>query len=193
MLIGVVPGATQLSLANAHACVATTRSIHCWGSDRRSQLSEGAIVDGMVVPPLPQGTTVTSVATGWDHTCVLQSGGIVCFGAGAQGAEFPAALELTSIAAGEGRTCALSNAGALLCWGREFGVPLGAPNPSFIRPTLVAEDTAAFDLGTDSVCTVDRENRVRCWGMILATTGTTVDGDPSQPPGALLFGVPPEE
>ena len=68
----------------------------CWGDNTHGQLGTGnasflgdaadEVGDGLALVDLPADTTVTSMALGWDHTCVLYStGDVACWGNNAYG------------------------------------------------------------------------------------------------------------
>ena len=71
-------------------------SMGCWGDNTHGQLGTGntsflgdaadEVGDGLALVDLPADTTVTSMALGWDHTCVLYStGDVACWGNNADG------------------------------------------------------------------------------------------------------------
>ena len=71
-------------------------SMGCWGDNTHGQLGTGntsflgdaadEVGDGLALVDLPADTTVTSMALGWDHTCVLYStGDVACWGNNATG------------------------------------------------------------------------------------------------------------
>jgi hypothetical protein len=130
------------------ACARTATQVFCWGSDSAGQLGTGADYDNCTVPdsletfdcveyaePLDMldGSMVTQLALGGNHTCALMSDGTVqCWGgnrAGQLGTPFadgeeratplavPGLSGVTQIAAGSNHTCALLDSGEVRCWG----------------------------------------------------------------------------
>ena len=137
-------------------------SMGCWGDNTHGQLGTGntsflgdaadEVGDGLALVDLPADTTVTSMALGWDHTCVLYSTGDVgCWGNNADGQlgigstttvgdgagemgsnlvniSLPSGVNATSITAGDGFTCAVFSDESIRCWGRNDVGQLGQGN-----------------------------------------------------------------
>ena len=81
---------SQLAVGREHACaVRTDRTVWCWGSSEDGRRGQMALADSGVSnePTLVTGlVNVESIATGWDHTCAVLSGGLVrCWGVGTSG------------------------------------------------------------------------------------------------------------
>lgn len=111
----------------------TTSKAYCWGSNFTGQLGINSLTDA-ATPSLTNGGTVyTSVATGWFHTCALQSGAgkAFCWGANNAGQigdghtaakSTPTAVAGTTvnfkqISTGFSLTCAITAANIPYCWG----------------------------------------------------------------------------
>jgi len=137
-------------------------SMGCWGDNTHGQLGTGntsflgdaadEVGDGLALVDLPADTTVTSMALGWDHTCVLYStGDVACWGNNAHGQlglgstttvgdgagemgsnlvniSLPSGVNATSITAGDGFTCAVFSDESIRCWGRNDVGQLGQGN-----------------------------------------------------------------
>ncbi|MEC7151818.1 MAG: hypothetical protein VXW85_05130, partial [Candidatus Thermoplasmatota archaeon] len=137
-------------------------SMGCWGDNTHGQLGTGntsflgdaadEVGDGLALVDLPADTTVTSMALGWDHTCVLYStGDVACWGNNADGhlglgstttvgdgagemasnlvnISLPSGVNATSITAGDGFTCAVFSDESIRCWGRNDVGQLGQGN-----------------------------------------------------------------
>jgi alpha-tubulin suppressor-like RCC1 family protein len=84
--LGAVPAPALASAGRAHSCVlapGVTSGVTCFGANDASQLGGPATTRGVVRPPLPPATTI---ASGYNHSCVLlSSGGVSCWGANDDG------------------------------------------------------------------------------------------------------------
>ena len=94
--VGDVPvgvALAQVSAGNTHTCARlTTGAVRCWGAAFAGQLGYGNVQyigddeTPASVGDVPVGDTVTDIATGDQHTCViLSSGGVRCWGWGFRG------------------------------------------------------------------------------------------------------------
>jgi alpha-tubulin suppressor-like RCC1 family protein len=144
------------------------------GPDLVAQAGSGA---SPAAAPLP----VTQVAAGFEHTCVLVSGGSVyCWGSNRYGQlgnpdqtihPFPqlvavAAGPVTAIAAGGYHTCAIISGGAVICWGQNSSGQLGngatINSPSPVAVIGIAGATA-ITAGYDYTCVLIGAG-AQCWG-----------------------------
>ncbi len=107
--------------------------MQCWGSNSLGELGDDAVVlpSNGAVTPADLGSGVTAMCAGGNHTCVVQSGVVKCFGDNSQGqggfapglASIATAVQGLSgfvakdVACGQFHTCAISTAGAIKCWG----------------------------------------------------------------------------
>jgi alpha-tubulin suppressor-like RCC1 family protein len=129
---------------------------------------------------------VTAVAAGFEHTCVLISGGVVeCWGSNRYGQlgaaaqtihPFPLVVSLvggtvTQIAAGAYHTCALLSNGTVQCWGLNSKGQLGntTPQNSSSAPVAVSglSNVSAISAGYDYTCAIigtGPSSTVDCWG-----------------------------
>ena len=84
--LGAVPAPALASAGRAHTCVlapGVSSGATCFGANDASQLGGPATPRGVVSPPLPPAT---SIASGYNHSCVLLStGGVSCWGANDDG------------------------------------------------------------------------------------------------------------
>jgi alpha-tubulin suppressor-like RCC1 family protein len=103
--------------------------VKCWGQ-----------VPGMasaVVPAVVPGLAASAVVVGFNHACVLEAGGVKCWGGNERGqrgdgttspSAQPTAVELprpVSLSASESHTCAVLPDGAVWCWGENRDGQLG--------------------------------------------------------------------
>jgi alpha-tubulin suppressor-like RCC1 family protein len=164
----------------------------CWGRNDNGQLGTGTTVAQSAIPVSVGGIgQVTGIATGGNHTCVLQaSGNILCAGLNNRGQlgdgtlttrrspvfvgispinQTP--LNAVAMATGGHHTCALLADGSAKCWGDNSFGQLGisntallnlAPTPVLGGPgTFTARDVAA---GSNHTCAVRANGAVVCWG-----------------------------
>jgi alpha-tubulin suppressor-like RCC1 family protein len=152
--VSVTPGVAPIAVAagDFHTCaLLSDGSVRCWGSTLDGELGYGnktRIGDdelpssvGPVWVTLIAGVTVTALAAGFDHNCVLLSNrSTKCWGANVFGElgignlenigdnEVPASIgpvgvtsttgvTVTALTGGYGHTCALLSDGSVKCWG----------------------------------------------------------------------------
>lgn len=204
--------AKAIAVGRLHSCAVTTAgAVRCWGASDHGQIGNG-VVDassaGVFSTPVQvKGLTsgVTSIATAFgDHTCVVVSGGVKCWGANDQGqlgdgstdesAEPVAVVGLDSgvvaVAAGEQNSCALLASGAVKCWGKNDFGQLGDDSEveSSPEPVDVAglTDAASIAAGLTHVCVVTTTKAMKCWGSNLyAELGLGSSGNGAHTPGAV--------
>ncbi|MCL2825690.1 MAG: hypothetical protein FWD57_16990, partial [Polyangiaceae bacterium] len=142
---------------------------------------------------------VVSVASGYNTTCVLTSGGVTkCWGDHAyveldgdylDCVAVPTAIkglekDVVAVSVGEGGTCAITAGGRLLCWGRKGDMhncaeeSLGAMSDAMVwEPTEVVgleSGVTAVTLGQDHGCAILESGKAMCWGA--NNTGKVGDG-----------------
>jgi alpha-tubulin suppressor-like RCC1 family protein len=95
--LGTGRTATSISAGRTHTCaLLDTGDAACWGDASAGQLGSGSssdvgddpgeMGDALVPVDLGTGRTATAVTTGQSHTCaVLDTGAVVCWGAGGRG------------------------------------------------------------------------------------------------------------
>lgn len=141
--VGVAPGAAGAADATVvgtvvsgfhHTCVVmANQTVQCWGGNNTNQVGSGATSEIDQFTPVPvTATSVVSVASGDNHTCVLKTAGTVdCWGSdffgqlgrgvGAVDSQTPVAVSgltgITEITAGSFFSCALQSTGKVFCWG----------------------------------------------------------------------------
>ena len=140
---------SQIAAGWYHTCVVLDDgSMTCWGENSNGQLGMGnttdlgqesdQVGDSVSYVPLPSGVTVSDMALGADHTCVLyDTGDVACWGGNDYGQlgigstedildesaetltniSFPSGRYAIDITAGEGFTCALLDNNQAICWG----------------------------------------------------------------------------
>jgi len=140
---------SQIAAGWYHTCVVLDDgSMTCWGENSKGQLGMGnttdlgqqsdQVGDSVSYVSLPSGVTVSDMALGHDHTCVLyDTGDVACWGGNDYGQlgigstedildesaetltniSFPSGRYAIDITAGEGFTCALLDNNQAICWG----------------------------------------------------------------------------
>jgi alpha-tubulin suppressor-like RCC1 family protein len=143
-------GATALSLGTFFSCaIVSGGAVECWGKNTDGQLGDGTATTAgpnsfrpVTVKNL-SGPAV-AIASGYNHTCVVISGGAVnCWGkndkgqlgngasGGISGVAQPVAglSGATALAGGIAHTCAVVSNG-VKCWGDNGALQLGVTSPS---------------------------------------------------------------
>ncbi|MCE1173886.1 MAG: hypothetical protein LWW77_04665, partial [Propionibacteriales bacterium] len=188
-LAPLASGIAQIFASNDRTCgLTTTRDAVCWGTGSSGGLGNGLSVN----EPTPQtvtavSTTVTSLATGANHTCASTStGGVRCWGQGTAGqlglgsantytgVDVPnLPSNVTSVAGGSQFSCALSSSGAVMCWGANTGGQLGrgsvdSPNTTSsttpVSVTGLSSGVTAITTGWAHACALMSDSTVKCWG-----------------------------
>ncbi len=107
--------------------------VKCWGGNDRGQLGDGTLHGTRYVPVQVNGLNsgVTSLVTGFYHSCAVMNGGAYRWGWNVEGqlgdgtatnrsAPVPVnglGVGVVALAAGRTHTCALMNTGGVECWG----------------------------------------------------------------------------
>ena len=116
------------------------------------------------------GGTSTLIAAGDNHTCLLRSGAVSCWGADDRGQLgdggstdrpylTPVHLgRVTGIAAGGDRTCALVTGGGVYCWGAGDGA-------TPVRVSTGAVPVAGIAVGASVTCALSQGGTVSCWAQ----------------------------
>ena len=141
--------------------------------------------------PQASGSSITAIAAGYFHTCVLTSeGGVKCWGANDAGQLGNAtttssrapidvaglASGVSAVAAGAGHTCALIRSGGVKCWGWNGAGQLGDRSTT---DSSVPVDVSGLECGVITVAPGDDHTYaltsgggVKCWGSSYIDEGT---------------------
>jgi len=183
---------TAIAAGAAHTCAIADGAAYCWGSDVSGQLgTTGTANSSVPVAALATGVlnglTISGVAAGQAHTCVVAGSKVFCWGLNGNGqlgngnttsATVPVTVTvpwasgtaLTSLSAGQYSTCVLA-AAKPYCWGANGSGQLGTGNTNEQRtPTAVTNGVvlpAAVDqieAGMTHTCAV-ASGAAYCWGQ----------------------------
>ena len=94
------------------------------------------------------------VSAGYDHTCILDDSGVVCWGGNNRNqTDVPELINPTQVSAGGINTCALDDSG-VVCWGLVYSHATGLPDIN--NPTQISAG------GISYFCALD-DSGVVCW------------------------------
>ena len=199
---------TVLAAGRNHNCaVLQDNKVRCWGNNNKGQLGYGNTSNigddetpsSLIPVPLqpqgiPDGTLVTGLGLGAEHSCVLyESGDVLCWGENFYGqlgqgdttnygdnetlaTLFPINLggDATMLALGRSHTCALMDDGGVKCWGRNLYGQLGRGDIAHIGDDEEPADISNIELdgtvtwisaGDYHTCAVVDNHELRCWGF----------------------------
>lgn len=220
-VVGLDSAVTSVSAeGDGHTCAVTAGgAVWCWGYAHVGQLG----ADTLTTTPVPQpvsglGADVTSIsAHGWHSCATTDDGAARCWGGNGSGqlgdgttTDRPVPVRVVdspppppgpagpfeSLDVGSGHTCAVTAAGALQCWGGNFGGQLGdGTTVHRVNPTTVigmGSGVAAVSAGLQHTCALSTQGGVSCWGSNSEGQlgdGTTVDRSVPQAVPGLVGGV----
>lgn len=191
-VVGLSADVVELSAGGYQTCAVTSAgAVKCWGANDLGQLGDGSSDSSPTpVDVVSLGAGVRSVASGYEHTCAVTSGGAVkCWGANESGqlgdgstTNRPAPVDVQGLASdvraitaggdySGGQTCAVKTNGSVVCWGSNRYGQLGdgtTTNRSTPVPvTALAGGVDAVSAGDEHVCVLLDGGEVRCWGANL--------------------------
>ena len=192
------PLATTVSAGLDHTCALTRAGgVRCWGYNGHDELGDGqgtGTSSSLPVPVQGLASGVTALAAGGRHTCAVQRGGALCWGANYFGALGDGTEErhagpvhvaglssgVVSVAGGIDHSCALTTAGAVKCWGDNEGGEVG-DGTTTERWTPV--DVVGLASGVEAIaaqfvhsCALTDAGGVKCWGRGYGSTPVDVPG-----------------
>jgi len=168
--------------------------------------NEAGIIDGTDVANIAVNCdTLTAIAAGSGHTCVLTTGGaVLCWGDNASGqlgrktttqkcpnsCSFSPLLvqglpQVKALAGGPSHTCAVTVNGGVLCWGANGSGELGnGSTTSSASPVAVLDGTGrpianivTITAGSSYTCAMTATGAVKCWGANdFGQLGTATSG-----------------
>jgi alpha-tubulin suppressor-like RCC1 family protein len=184
---------TAITAGVGHTCVVADGEAYCWGRNDSGELGNNNSIDSPVPVAVDRsgvlnGTTVTAISAGLQHTCAVADGEAYCWGrndsgelgnSGSTGSPVPAAVStsgvlngktVTAMSAGDYHSCAVAD-GRAYCWGANGYGELG-DSGSTDSPVPVAVDRSgvlngrtvtAISAGLQHTCAV-ADGRAYCWG-----------------------------
>ena len=105
----------------------------------------------------PAGEKLTSISTGWVHSCgIREDGTAVCWGSNQEGKALPPVGErFLSIDAGSSHSCGLREDGSAVCWGFDTNELSSAPED---------ERFVSISAGEEHTCGLREDGSTACWG-----------------------------
>ena len=198
---GVLSGrtVTAISVGDTHACAVADSLVFCWGANASGQLGTNNTTPSLVpvaviTTGVLSGKTITGVAAGTAHSCVVGSGAPFCWGINGSGQVgdnsittrlAPVAVvtsgvlsgkTVTSISAKSIHVCVVASSGGY-CWGENGSGELG--NNSVVNSrvpvtvTLAGKTVNAISAGTGRSCLIANDQTTYCWGARHIGDGST--------------------
>jgi Regulator of chromosome condensation (RCC1) repeat len=181
-----------------HTCALTRAgSVRCWGYNGHDELGDGQGTGASSnLPVSVQGLSsgVTALAAGGRHTCAVQGGTALCWGANYSGALGDGTEDrhagpvhvvglssgVASVAGGIDHSCALTTAGAVKCWGDNEGGEVGDGS---LDNRWTPVDVVGLGSGVKAIaaqflhsCALTEAGRVKWWGRGYGLTPVDVPG-----------------
>lgn len=169
-----------ISAGRAHSCstASPTGLAYCWGKNANGQLHDGSTTDQLTAVRVLSGRTATSIATGWNTTCLTYEPGIIAPGGGAN-VECFGSMDLANwtlssglfqkysqISIGFDHACGLTGF-QIVCQGANDRGQLGNNDSTpTTRPVRISSDSSfvAVSAGFRSTCALSNHGQVYCWG-----------------------------
>jgi alpha-tubulin suppressor-like RCC1 family protein len=183
----------EVSVGRGHACALTAGVANCWGNNSEGNLGSSSYLDSniptaVVTKGALVGKSITDIASGSQHSCVVANAAAYCWGFGEFGAlgnadnrtySHPVAVStngvlggktVTSIAVGENHTCAIAS-GDVYCWGNNEQGQLGNSSNTYSNVPVAVTKSGALSgktvtslmAGTYHTCAI-ASGAVYCWG-----------------------------
>jgi alpha-tubulin suppressor-like RCC1 family protein len=187
---------SALALGGTHTCALEGGIAYCWGANSNGQLGDGSLdtaTTAAKVSPVNGGFvnngTVSALALGGAHSCVIEGGIAYCWGANDSGqlgigsqnqaatatkvttvTGFPNNGSVSLLALSGTHTCALQG-GVVYCWGIKLGVspstvqsvPELVPNGDGFTNSGVLGLSSGGESGSGTSCLI-KNGSVLCWG-----------------------------
>jgi len=179
---GLTSGVVSLSGTYVHTCaLKSDGSVWCWGNNTVGQLGDGTTANRTTPGPVfGLYSGIVAIATGFNHTCALNSDGIVkCWGDNAYGqlgdgtytqriqpVQVLSGAVLANLTAGGLYSCAIASTGGVSCWGRnswgQHGTGLLTETPIPIGSAFLATGIASVSAGPQHACAVTTAGGAKC-------------------------------
>jgi alpha-tubulin suppressor-like RCC1 family protein len=188
--------------------------VYCWGENSDGEVGDGTLTNRLApvrLNALPPG--VTTVATGYFHTCAVTTGGTYCWGFNGIGelgngtsSSTPVLtpvlvngnLDFRSLSLGHQSSCGVTTSGAAYCWGSNEWGELGIGNFNWpAQPVALPGGSTWTDvqIGLVHACGVTTGGAALCWGRLrygelgIGITGMVLSPAPVQ--GGIVFDEEP--
>lgn len=183
-----INGATMLSNNMTTVCAVDGTKTKCWGVFATGALARPTSTDHRIpMDALEDAVTssnpitgATEVGVGGQRACVLQAGGVKCWGNNANGQAGAGANCTGSVCTPVGvvglasgvvhlrvgldHSCAIVTGGKLKCWGYNSLGQLGAVGPATLTDVPIADPIVDATLGVEHTCALTSLGEVWCWG-----------------------------
>ncbi|MBL7256748.1 RCC1 domain-containing protein [Paractinoplanes lichenicola] len=183
--VGTATTWTSATAGDRMACAISAGKLFCFGGGNSSGQQGVNDVSAHNTPVQVGSADWTTVATGSNHTCGIQTDSTLwCWGANAYGqlaqdptatptsrvpvqVTFPGLTGWATVSAGTEFTCATRTDGTLYCWGRngqgQLGIGLTVPNPSSVPLAVSGSGWTSVALGSQHACGL-QGTVLSCWG-----------------------------
>lgn len=202
---GALAGKTVTAIAPGqnHTCAIADGTAYCWGHNSAGQLGNGTTTNSNVPTAVKAdgvlaGKTVTSITSGYNHSCAVANDEVFCWGYNGSGQvgnssttpvlNVPVAVtstgvlsgkKVTSVENGNNHSCAIADS-KVFCWGENgFGqisgtlskstFPIAAANTGDMSGKAVTSLAA----GESHTCAI-ADGKAYCWGS--GTSGEIGNG-----------------
>lgn len=172
--------ATGIAIGYDHSCVTVTNGkVICWGTNDAWQLRSAIpkFYETAVPVEVPGSTDVTSLTSGPDALCSVDSTGTVdCWGGAVSGWDTTGtfgmmmkSVDVDSVATGYLHACAVLNDASVECWGDNSHGQLGDGNmggPPW-EPVAATGVQNAVEVGAGDAhsCALIDDGTILCWGV----------------------------
>ncbi|MEO8134573.1 MAG: RCC1 repeat-containing protein [Betaproteobacteria bacterium] len=183
-VIGLGGSVLELKAGYFHTCASLAGGgVQCWGYNVNGELGDGTTTP-RTQPVAVAGITtgVTSLATGYRHSCIVIGGAVKCWGANYDQQLGDAArprltavdvatltTDVAAVAAATWHSCAVTTAGAMKCWGQNVDGELGdgTQRDQFlpVTPLGLGAGVTAIAVGRYSSCALTATGGAKCWGL----------------------------
>jgi alpha-tubulin suppressor-like RCC1 family protein len=186
-VVGLPHNVTAVAPGREHTCALVDNNVWCWGDNAFGQIGDGKPARVQPSPVEVVGLTgnVTSIGSGWYHTCALtEAREVECWGNNASGqlgngqqeisrVDAPVMVQglpsdIVALVVGGGHNCVLTASHRVTCWGANNYGQLGdGTTTNRATPVDVAglpADVVTIAAGTGQTCALLAAGGMKCWG-----------------------------
>jgi alpha-tubulin suppressor-like RCC1 family protein len=182
---GFASGGTAIVAGYQHSCaLAGPDHVKCWGYNGSGQLGDGTTTNSLApVEVSGIGISVTALAVGDSHTCVLTStGGVKCWGSNSYGelgddthVDSRTPVNVSGLSSGVAAlnangdyTCVILSTGSAKCWGKNWYGLLGDGTTSNrytpVSVNGLGNGIVMISAGGLHTCALTNTGVGKCWG-----------------------------